>query len=155
MVQRRADVDDGVLLPVLQEQATGGAVAAKAARAEVEQIAAQERASQVQHDAEVTLAMADRSEQQSAASALAERSRLHTAGIAKQVAGMDDELEAAAREHVLTMGELATHHAQVDDEIARLAESAGVQLTRTAATSRSQAISSTSLESLGSGERYR
>ena len=141
------------LLPVLQQQATGGAAAAKAARAEVEQIAAQERATEVQHQTASTLAAADRDEQEAAARALQERSRLHSAGIGEHIAGMEEELEAAAREHSATVGELATRHVQVDDEIARLAASAGVQLTRTVATSRSDAISSTSLEEVESSER--
>ena len=44
---------------------------------------------------------------------------------------MDEELEAAAQDHAVTLCELATLQTQSSDEVARAAASVGVQLTGT------------------------
>ena len=45
-----------------------------------------------------------------------------------------EELEAAAKSHAATVGELAVQHVQMDDEVAIAAASTGVQLTRSGST---------------------
>ena len=118
------------LLPVLHQQAAVGAAAASAARAEVAELAAQEEADAARHAAAAERAAAEKSARAASSAQLAERSHLHATAIVESIAGMDEELEAAARSHAATVSELATNHAQVEDEVARAAASTGVQLTR-------------------------
>lgn len=118
------------LLPVLQQQAAAGAAAASAARAEIMDIAAREEAQAAQFEDGKARAVAERQTREASAAQLAERSHIHATSLVAELAKMNEELEAAARDHAATTSELAQKQAQTSDEVTRAAASVGVQLTR-------------------------